>query len=254
MHLRPFTVEVDGLTIAGEQVVPDGARAIVVLCHGIPSGGPDDPTDPGYPGLATDLAEQGFGAAWFNFRGARTSEGDFTALGWVRDLEAVAGLLAGQHRLPLVALASSAGGATAIVTAARSRRFAGVATLAAVASLRDSSLMTSVDDLLVRFRNAGIIRDPAFPSDRDAWMREFEQTAAVDHAAGVSPAPLLIVHGTADDVVPYHHAELLFEAARAPKELVRLEGGTHQLRRDARAIEAVLDWLRGQGFGPDHAA
>lgn len=35
----------------------------------------------------------------------------------------------------------------------------------------------------------------------------------------VSPIPLLIIHGTADEIVPPHHAEELFAAAREPKTL-----------------------------------
>ena len=252
MQPHAFTVEVDGLRLVGEQVVPAGAHVLLVLCHGIPSGNPPDPADPGYAGLASDLASHGYGAVWFNFRGSRSSPGNFSAQGWCRDLGAVADLLARQHDLPLVAIASSAGGATAIVAAAESGRFEAVATLAAVASLRETGLLSSTDALLQRFRNAGIIRDPAFPSDRDAWLEEFDQTSALDHIGRISPKPVLLVHGTADDVVPYHHAELLFEGAKAPKELVRIEGGGHQLRRDPRAIDAVLEWLGRLGFPPGH--
>jgi fermentation-respiration switch protein FrsA (DUF1100 family) len=51
------------------------------------------------------------------------------------------------------------------------------------------------------------------------------------------------MHGDADAVVPYHHAERLFTLAGEPKELVRIPGGAHQLRRDPRALEALTDWL-----------
>ena len=41
-------------------------------------------------------------------------------------------------------------------------------------------------------------------------------------------APLLILHGTADQRVAFSHAEALFEAAEVPKFLERYEGGTHE--------------------------
>jgi hypothetical protein len=39
--------------------------------------------------------------------------------------------------------------------------------------------------------------------------------------------PLLVVHGTSDDVVPFAMGERLFAAAKAPKRFLRLEGGNH---------------------------
>ena len=54
--------------------------------------------------------------------------------------------------------------------------------------------------------------------------------------------PTLIVHGTADDVVPVHHADKIAE--RAPNaELRIIEGAGHQLRTNDEVIEIVFDWL-----------
>lgn len=43
----------------------------------------------------------------------------------------------------------------------------------------------------------------------------------------IAPVPLLLIHGTADDVVDYRHAKILFEKAGEPKELWTVEGGQH---------------------------
>jgi len=37
--------------------------------------------------------------------------------------------------------------------------------------------------------------------------------------------PLLILHSSEDEIVPFEMAERLFQAARPPKRLVRLRGG-----------------------------
>ncbi|WP_244859965.1 alpha/beta hydrolase [Nitrosococcus oceani] len=39
----------------------------------------------------------------------------------------------------------------------------------------------------------------------------------VDHIAKLSPTPLLLIHSKEDEIIPYHHGEELFAAARSPK-------------------------------------
>ena len=41
------------------------------------------------------------------------------------------------------------------------------------------------------------------------------------------PAPVLLVHGTGDRMVPHRFSEALYAAARSPKKLVLVEGGSH---------------------------
>jgi fermentation-respiration switch protein FrsA (DUF1100 family) len=54
-------------------------------------------------------------------------------------------------------------------------------------------------------------------------------------------APLLIVHGARDDVIPIRFAEKLFALARPPKDFIRVEGAGH-LALGSR-IPEVLEWL-----------
>ena len=53
---------------------------------------------------------------------------------------------------------------------------------------------------------------------------EYSPSAAV---AGVSPIPLLIIHGDRDPIVPPHHGQRLFDLAREPKQLWVIPGGGH---------------------------
>lgn len=48
----------------------------------------------------------------------------------------------------------------------------------------------------------------------------------IDRIARV-PAPVLLVHGTGDRLVPHRFSEALYAAARDPKKLVLVEGGGH---------------------------
>ena len=231
--MKRHTFKVAGLALTGGIVENPSAKATVILCHGIPSGGPHDPTDAGYPGLAEQFSSAGYRAVWFNFRGARDSEGEFTHHGWIEDLAGVIDLVSAEG--PLFVVGSSAGGAVALNHAESDPRVKGVATLAAPAYwTRDSSLFD-------HWRRIGLIPTEV-DIDEEQWWSELEQAPAADSASRLGQ-PLLIVQGTADAVVPPSHAELIYDAAREPKQLLMLEGGGHQLRRDPRAIEAVLGWL-----------
>ncbi len=49
---------------------------------------------------------------------------------------------------------------------------------------------------------------------------------SIDRIADIR-MPVLVAHGTADDIVPFAMGERLFAAAKAPKRFLRAEGGTH---------------------------
>jgi pimeloyl-ACP methyl ester carboxylesterase len=88
---------------------------------------------------------------------------------------------------------------------------------------------------------AGMALAPEVHQDPEAWAAEF-QTVATESAIGELNVPVLILHGTADIVVPVDHASRIHE--RAPEaELHILEGAGHQLRRDPEAMEIVFGWL-----------
>ncbi|MCQ4259197.1 alpha/beta hydrolase [Stutzerimonas stutzeri] len=57
--------------------------------------------------------------------------------------------------------------------------------------------------------------------------------------------PVLIVHGTADPYVPSRFSEQLYEAAREPKRLLLIEGGTHNnsMRIGRQEYRQALDEL-----------
>jgi dienelactone hydrolase len=55
---------------------------------------------------------------------------------------------------------------------------------------------------------------------------------------GAAP-PLLLVHGTADELVPYRSAVLVFDQARGPKGLLTIRGGSHQSAAGLSAASAA---------------
>jgi len=80
------------------------------------------------------------------------------------------------------------------------------------------------------------------------------QASPITYVSADDP-PVLLVHGTADNVVPFRQAELLLQALRqagVPVELIRLEGAGHGLNLDREARNALLE--RTQQFMLRHLA
>lgn len=62
-------------------------------------------------------------------------------------------------------------------------------------------------------------------------------------------SPVLVMHGTADSVVPYELGHRLFSAANEPKEFVRFEGGAHMDLYDFGAAAAVAGFVERYAGG-----
>lgn len=70
-----------------------------------------------------------------------------------------------------------------------------------------------------------------------------------EHILGVEE-PVLIVHGTADQVIPVEQGRRLFEIAREPKSLAIVDGATHSDLWDRGLWPIVLNFLEEQGVFP----
>jgi uncharacterized protein len=105
---------------------------------------------------------------------------------------------------------------------------------------------------------AGLILQSAFTSVRDMARLHYPLVprALVPDAypslrlIGALRAPLLVLHGERDAIVPALHGEALYEAATCPKRLEILPGVGHNdliARAGARWAEAIAGWARDGG-------
>ncbi len=77
------------------------------------------------------------------------------------------------------------------------------------------------------------------------WLlsQKFDSLEKIDQIG----MPLLVVHGTDDRYVPPRFSEQLYQAARQPKQLLLVEGASHNNslrvapRTYAQALQALLD-------------
>jgi len=246
-----FTMRSGGLSLAGhlcrpEEPVTDPPPALV-LCHGFPAGpGGAATSAQTYPELAQHLAtEAGWVVLTFNFRGTGASPGNFSLGGWLADIRAAVDHVLSTEAVSGVWLAgSSTGGALAMCEAAEDERVRGVAALAAPAAF--STWSDDPESFLAHARAIGVVTDPDYPPDPNAWARELAEIRALAVVAKIPPRPLLLVHGADDDTVPLADARALAEAAADNVELRVVNQAGHRLRHDPRAVAVLLGWLGDQ--------
>jgi hypothetical protein len=65
-------------------------------------------------------------------------------------------------------------------------------------------------------------------------------------AAGKVTVPAFVLHGTADEVVPFAHGEMIHAALTGPKEFHPVPGGTHGMPLTRPLWEAMKAFLRRQ--------
>jgi putative redox protein len=244
----------ENLKIFGEKYLPEGSPApfpSLVICHGIP-GKTKGSDDLGYPALAERFCQEGFLVLIFNFRGTGASEGNFDILGWARDLESGLDYLNRRSevdRQRVYLMGFSGGAAVSIYVAAHRKEIGGVVSLASPAEFADLLTGRGLTDFLAHAREVGIIRDSLFPFSVPEWKQTFETVKPVQWINQIPPRPLLLIQGSADEVVDPIHAHRLYEKVKGQAELYWIEGAGHRLRLEERAMNKALEWLKKQAFG-----
>lgn len=243
----------DGLRLAAHLARPSGAdlgsrpRPGLLVLHGFPDDAQGaDSVWATFPELADRLAaETSVSCLTVALRGCATSEGDFSLDGWLRDAGVALGaLLAEPGVAGAWACGFDLGGSLAVCLAATDRRVQGVAAFAAPADCDEWA--ADPRRFLERCRALGVVKDPAFPEDLDRWGRELREVRPLRLVHRVPPRPLLVVHGTQDDVVPLVDARALVDAAEGHADLRVISAAGHSLRHDPRAFAILLGWLDRQ--------
>ncbi len=221
-------------------------RQALVLCHGFPVTQAQDATATGYHELADRLAaDTGWTVLTFSFRGTGRSGGNFSLGGWLADLQAASEALRTTSGVEQVWLCGfAAGGALALCAAGEDDRICGVASFAAPADFGDRA--ADARRFVAQARGVGLIRDPKFPYDLDGWARQLREIRPLSVIGKIPPRPVLIVHGSNDEVVPLLDARALADAAEGQLDLRVLVGAGHRLRHDPRAVALLIGWMDRQ--------
>jgi fermentation-respiration switch protein FrsA (DUF1100 family) len=211
-------------TADGEKVIvwhipPRGERPVVLYFQG--NGGGLNLRADRFRALIAD----GTGLIALNYRGYGGSTGNPTEDGLIADAEAVYAFAASRYPAERIVPWGESLGSGVAVALASSRK---------VARLMLEAPFTSAADVGARvywFLPISLLMKDQFRSDL--------------RIPKVS-APVLIVHGTGDTVVPFALGQRLFALANEPKRFVRVDGGGHSDLDRFGALDAVRAFLDGR--------
>jgi fermentation-respiration switch protein FrsA (DUF1100 family) len=156
------------------------------------------------------LPRRGYNVFVFDYRGYGGSEGSPEPRGVFEDSTAALDYVRARSDVDpekLVVFGQSLGGANAIAVVGSGDR-AGVKAIAIESTFYSYSSIASE-----KVSGTGSFMDDTYAPER--------------FIGAVAPMPFLLIHGTADQVIPYAHSKRLFEKAGEPKRLVTIEGGAH---------------------------
>lgn len=211
----------DGLTLAAAWRPPAPGKPVAVFFHGN-----GDDWAGGVEAMGA-LRDAGFGVLLPEYRGYGTNQGKPDEAGFYADGRAALRWLAdrGVPAQRTVLVGNSIGGGTATQLATETRP----AALILVSAF--SSLPDVVAERFVWLPGRWLVKD------------QFDNAAKL----GRVKAPVLILHGTADDQIPHAHSLRLAKAAPAAT-LVLVPGTNHDLAWLPQAKRAEAEWLAGLGL------
>jgi dipeptidyl aminopeptidase/acylaminoacyl peptidase len=233
------TFRSDGHQLVGVLYLAPGhaPKPTALLLHGCP--GLEKNTD-----IAAELRDRGWNSLIFHYRGCWGSAGPYDLGTLSRDIRAAVDYLAGApwpgvDPSRLVVIGHSMGGWAAILAAADDARLRAAAALAA--PVAPGRLPLSDADLEREFTRF-LATTPA--ELRSQLSAANGRPGPADVIGKISPRPVLIVHGSADEWVPADDGRRLHERSRAPCRYAEIEGANHSFTRHRTGLrDLVTGWL-----------
>jgi len=219
----------------GRNFVRVYAENVVVICHGLPYE-PASVIAKGYDRLAMKFLKKGVNSVIFDFSGTGLSKGSFRISHWVEDLLRIVDNFSSVHLL-----AFSLGGVPATYVAQHEnvKSLVLVAVPAGMDMMREDLLVQAHANAKLRGSLRGVGDLESFLDSFKKDMEEYEPRRWIEFVK----KPILIVHGTKDDIIPFESGRILFELANEPKYFLRVEGGHHRLREYPEVMDRVADWI-----------
>jgi hypothetical protein len=211
-------VSSDGEKLLAWHVPPRGDRPVVIYFQG--NAGALDLR----VGRFGWLIEDGTGLVALNYRGYGGSSGRPSEQGFIRDAIAAYDFAAARYGAKRIVLFGESLGTAAAIALAAAHEVGGLI-------------------LDAPFTSAADVGAAAYPFAPVRWL--INDTWRSDLRIGRVRAPVLVLHGARDRVVPLRFGEALFALANEPKHIVRFPEGGHVNLDDHGAVDAVKKFLAG---------
>jgi abhydrolase domain-containing protein 17 len=162
-----------------------------------------------------ELHDIGFAVFAYDYRGYGTSQGKPSERNAYQDIDAAYQYLTETLKVPpqrIIAYGRSVGGGSAIDLASRKP----------VGGLVVASSFTTAFRVVTRI--------PLFPFDKFTNLYKLDRVNC----------PVLILHGTKDEIIPFSHGQQLFAAVREPKKSLWVEGAGHNDLREVAGERYIV--------------
>jgi uncharacterized protein len=180
-------------------------KGVILFCHG---NGGNIGNRVSYLPIFRDL---GLSTFLFDYRGYGKSEGKPTEAGTYADVEAAWQYLTQERKIPpkkIIIYGESLGGAIA----------------AYIAQLTSQDLKNNAGGLVLAstFTSISDRASELYPFLPIRLLSRFSYNS-IERLPSIK-IPVLIIHSTDDEIIPFHHSDRNFQAANQPKKLVKLRG------------------------------
>ena len=215
-----------------------GGKKLVVLGHGV-TGNKDRPL---LVAVAEGLAAKGWPCLRISFSGNGNSEGKFEESTITKDIGDLAAVLEAVPQEKRIAyIGHSMGAAVGVLAAVRRMDIQALVSLAG---------MTYTAEFIQREfgevePGKGFMWDEEDCPLSEAYVEDLKSIGDTLGAAARVNQPWLLIHGTADDVIPLKDSRDAFEAASCRKEMLEIPGEGHVFGEETypSIVEAVDAFL-----------
>jgi pimeloyl-ACP methyl ester carboxylesterase len=214
------------------------ADALIILGHGV-TGNKDRPL---LVALATALSARGWPCLRISFSGNGESGGAFADSNITKeigDLQAVLNAVPNDVRVAYIG--HSMGGAVGVLAAARDMR---IFTLVSLAGMTHTAEFVRREFGDVTPGAGFMWDDESFPLSQ-AFVDDLTSLGDTLSAAEAVTQPWLLIHGTADEVVPMQDGRDAFAAATCEKQWLEIPGAEHAFDDSSypQIVDGIENWL-----------
>ena len=223
-HKKEVLTAPDGARLVGHVLVPEKSNGkLIVACHGARSSGLGE-----FVFLGKRLYDEGYTLVMPDHRGCGESDGKFLGYGTHESVDTYLWVDYAKEHFPdldIYLLGVSMGGATVLMMSPKAKE-AGIKAIVA-----DCAYTSAWNEFSYHLCKGFHL--PEFPIMHiaDMYCRIFAgygfKTAAPVEYVKKASVPILFIHGSADDFVPYHMMSELYDACGSEKKMLTIEGAEH---------------------------